>query len=182
MGVLSDLLKILFGRLTGGELFDLIVERGHLTERDAAVKARALLEVIQHCHSRCGTAGARMPSRHAHAQVASRLSVLVFVQALLQRTTYHPVLRGGPRAREYVCPWVLCHCRSRAEGRLRARRGVVHRDLKPENFLLKAKHATVDHPCTQHNVRCIDFGSGGHRQAGCAPSPGRLQSGAARQG
>ena len=41
--------------LTGGELFDLIVERGHLTERDAAVKARALLEVIQHCHSRCGT-------------------------------------------------------------------------------------------------------------------------------
>ena len=30
------------------------MERGHLTERDAAVKARALLEVIQHCHSRCG--------------------------------------------------------------------------------------------------------------------------------
>ena len=43
-----------FLHLAGGELFDLIVERGHLTERDAAVKARALLEVIQHCHSRCG--------------------------------------------------------------------------------------------------------------------------------
>ena len=53
----------------------------------------------------------------------------------------------------------LCQCSSRAERRLDSRRGVVHRDLKPENFLLKAKHATVDHPCTQHNVRCIDFGS-----------------------
>jgi hypothetical protein len=35
----------------GGELFDLIVERGHLSERDAAVNARAILEVISHCHS-----------------------------------------------------------------------------------------------------------------------------------
>ena len=35
----------------GGELFDLIVERGHLSERDAAVNARAILEVIRHCHS-----------------------------------------------------------------------------------------------------------------------------------
>ncbi|KAK9840600.1 hypothetical protein WJX81_003826 [Elliptochloris bilobata] len=85
----TNYVYILMEPCLGGELFDLIVERGHLTERDAAVKARALLEVIQHCHSR----------------------------------------------------------------------GVVHRDLKPENFLLKAKHATVDHPCTQHNVRCIDFGS-----------------------
>jgi hypothetical protein len=38
---------------TGGELFDLIVERGHLSERDAAVNARAILEVIRHCHSKC---------------------------------------------------------------------------------------------------------------------------------
>lgn len=37
--------------LAGGELFDLIVERGHLSERDAAVNARAILEVIRHCHS-----------------------------------------------------------------------------------------------------------------------------------
>ena len=36
----------------GGELFDLIVERGHLSERDAAVNARAILEVIRHCHSK----------------------------------------------------------------------------------------------------------------------------------
>ncbi|CAK0785287.1 hypothetical protein CVIRNUC_008493 [Coccomyxa viridis] len=36
----------------GGELFDLIVERGHLSERDAAVNARAILEVIRHCHDR----------------------------------------------------------------------------------------------------------------------------------
>ena len=30
------------------------MERGHLSERDAAVNARAILEVIRHCHSRCG--------------------------------------------------------------------------------------------------------------------------------
>ncbi|EIE21807.1 Pkinase-domain-containing protein [Coccomyxa subellipsoidea C-169] len=35
----------------GGELFDLILERGHLSEKDAAVNARAILEVIRHCHS-----------------------------------------------------------------------------------------------------------------------------------
>lgn len=51
------------------------------------------------------------------------------------------------------------------------RRGVVHRDLKPENFLLKAKHATVDHPCTQWNVRCIDFGSAAIVRPGAYPPP-----------
>lgn len=34
----------------GGELFDVIVDRGHLSERDAAVVARTLLEVIRSCH------------------------------------------------------------------------------------------------------------------------------------
>lgn len=37
--------------LAGGELFDLILERGHLSEKDAAINARAILEVIRHCHS-----------------------------------------------------------------------------------------------------------------------------------
>lgn len=37
--------------VAGGELFDLILERGHLSEKDAAVNARAILEVIRHCHS-----------------------------------------------------------------------------------------------------------------------------------
>jgi len=50
---------------------------------------------------------------------------------------------------------------------------VVHRDLKPENFLLKAKHATVDHPCTQHNVRCIDFGSAALVRPGARPARAR---------
>ena len=59
---------------------------------------------------------------------------------------------------------------SRVEGVLDLRRGVVHRDLKPENFLLKAKHATVDHPCTQHNVRCIDFGSAALVKPGARPA------------
>ena len=47
----------------------------------------------------------------------------------------------------------------------------MHRDLKPENFLLKAKHATVDHPCTQWNVRCIDFGSAAIVRPGACPPP-----------
>ena len=46
----SEILHVVFW--VGGELFDLIVERGHLSERDAAVNARAILEVIRHCHSK----------------------------------------------------------------------------------------------------------------------------------
>ncbi len=34
----------------GGELFDLILEKGHFTERDAAQIVSVVLRVIQHCH------------------------------------------------------------------------------------------------------------------------------------
>ena len=34
----------------GGELFDLILEKGHFTERDAAQIVGVVLQVIEHCH------------------------------------------------------------------------------------------------------------------------------------
>lgn len=34
----------------GGELFDLILEKGHFTELDAAQIVKVVLQVIQHCH------------------------------------------------------------------------------------------------------------------------------------
>ncbi len=36
---------------SGGELFDHIVERGHLSERDAAGLMRTIVAVVAHCHS-----------------------------------------------------------------------------------------------------------------------------------
>lgn len=37
---------------SGGELFDLIVERGYFTEKEVAVLARTILQVVAHCHSK----------------------------------------------------------------------------------------------------------------------------------
>jgi len=37
---------------SGGELFDLIVERGYFTEKEVAIVARTILQVIAHCHSK----------------------------------------------------------------------------------------------------------------------------------
>lgn len=37
---------------SGGELFDLIVERGYFTEKEVALLARTLLQVVAHCHSK----------------------------------------------------------------------------------------------------------------------------------
>ena len=39
------------------------MERGHLSERDAAVNARAILEVIRHCHDRYVPLCARLQCR-----------------------------------------------------------------------------------------------------------------------
>ena len=36
----------------GGELFDTLIARGHLSEADAAYITRQLLEVLEHCHGR----------------------------------------------------------------------------------------------------------------------------------
>lgn len=39
------------GRVTGGELFDRIVEKGHFSERDASELVRKILEATQYLHS-----------------------------------------------------------------------------------------------------------------------------------
>eukprot|EP01135_Chromosphaera_perkinsii_P008421 Nk52_evm1s1348 gene=Nk52_evmTU1s1348 len=44
-------LFVIMQLVTGGELFDAIVERGYYTERDAAVVVKQLLEGIQYLHS-----------------------------------------------------------------------------------------------------------------------------------
>lgn len=36
----------------GGELFDMVIERKHFTEADAASITAAVLSVMQHCHSK----------------------------------------------------------------------------------------------------------------------------------
>lgn len=36
----------------GGELFDMVIERKHFTEADAASITAAMLSVMQHCHSK----------------------------------------------------------------------------------------------------------------------------------
>ena len=36
----------------GGELFDVVIERKHFTEADAASISAAVLSVMQHCHSK----------------------------------------------------------------------------------------------------------------------------------
>lgn len=41
-----------FGRLTGGELFEQIVQRGHFSERDASAIASCMISSVAHCHAK----------------------------------------------------------------------------------------------------------------------------------
>lgn len=43
-------LLVYFFRVTGGELFDRIVERGNYTERDASNALRSILEAVAYLH------------------------------------------------------------------------------------------------------------------------------------
>ena len=95
----------------GGELFDVIIQRGHFSEHDAATVSRVILQVrpVEGQHSGVTLQCKRSNTVHFHClalQLPQRLTATV-----LQ---------------------VVEHCHSQ---------GVIHRDLKPENFLLKRRGA-----------------------------------------
>ena len=64
------------------------MERGHLSERDAAVNARAILEVIRHCHSKCGLAALLALGYLLHAPLLAHAAALLWPA------------RGAPTARQ----------------------------------------------------------------------------------
>lgn len=44
-------MKIIVNRVTGGELFDRIVEKGSYTEKDASLLIKQILEAVDYMHS-----------------------------------------------------------------------------------------------------------------------------------
>lgn len=94
----------------GGELFDRIVQKGNLTEKQAAEYFRTMVQVVAHCHQ------LGEPESPCKALVALSSSAFYQQQELC------------PQSRQAAAVLSSAHTA-----------GVMHRDIKPENFLLTDK-------------------------------------------
>jgi len=94
----------------GGELFDRIVSKGNLSERQAAEYFKTMVQVAAHCHQLGEATHTALPSPSGlvlHRRGFCTILVYTAASGLSQAIT-------------------VCCCST----------GVMHRDIKPENFLL----------------------------------------------
>lgn len=142
----------------GGELFDVVIERKHFSEADAASITAAVLSVIQHCHAKGiihrgaprwgGVARRHMRDGWHPSAAAPLLVLLLLVQA--PPPPPHCICRPGQPA---IAPSTHypAHPSHHTPRILAALPPPT--DLKPENFLLlRPDELSAD------NLRAIDFG------------------------